>query len=649
MIIWGAALGSALFCLYPKTVFAQNALTQPYTDESSLPANDIFILDTIQTSAAEESTPPAARATFEHKRQIDTSTSTAASALSDLLEGESLLRVQDSGGRLQRQTLSMRGSAAQDILLTYHGITLNSLSWASADLSLIPAKLLSHAVITPSSGSEKNGSGAIGGLIELESAFPTNNIEISTSVGSLKDLALFGRKTFFLPSFAADIALFADTTAGDFEYMDAQNTRHMRTHNGAWRYGTQLHLLFDAQAASIDFLLYTALFSREIAGLAEFPEAYAHASETGALVLASAQADFIPFELGKSETDLSLTVNHRYTQDIYDNPRAFLGQRRFSTHYNENDTSIQLNANFHYATSFLTTIQLAYAYQRVDAQHLVMLSEQTTSHNRHILSLRAEESASFFDDTLSTFLGLRLDILPHDDFAFSPRLSIGYAPTYWFSLKASAAYATRLPAFDERYLRTESIRGNESLSKQTAFLADVILRFDIPNRFFVEISGFYHLHRDLIRFLPITAYMYEAQNLPLSQAHGLDLQTELTLWRHFHLSLGYTWNASFVREGHLPIPGIPTHKLTARARLLLEYSDLWLQATYSAHIAQNLSGQYARHNPFRLDAHAALMLYNHLRLTLDIHNITNDRESEDFRQYPLPGITAMAGLELTWD
>ena len=647
-LAWGAALSSSFFCSWPMLVMAQDATqsSEEFPSDADAPSA-MLVLDTIYTSAQDTSVAP--QTWIDKTRHIEIGEVAATGSLADIFQGESLLRVQDSGGRLQRQTISMRGSASQDVLLTYHGIPLNALSWASADLSLIPAKLLSHAYIKPSVGSERAGSGALGGIIELESEFSPHDLEVATAAGSLADFAIFGRKTFTLSDFVADIALFADRTSGYYDYYDAQGSHQERTHNGAWRYGGQTHFLWDVHDLSLDAFVYAALFEREVAGFSEFPSAFAQALDAGALVLASVQADHVPVHLGKSDVSWTLSASHRFSSDLYENPASYLGGRKTRDHYFENDTKVSFLAAFHYAQSFATTLELAYGYQRVDDEHLVMLTSVSSSHDRHIFSMRAEETASFLEDSLQVFAGMRIDYILQKEAAYSPRLVFHYKPWSWFSMHASVAYAMRFPAFDELYIHTESVRGDEDISKQTSWLSDLTLKFDIMQKASIEISGFYHLHEDLIRFLPVTAYLYQAKNLPSSVARGIDIQARWSPWEVLQLSLGYAWNDSFVREGHLPIPGIAEHRLTGRAEFMLSNFDLWLQASYSAHIAQKLSGQFARKNPFRLDAHASLMISNQFRVTLDFNNLTNDKRSEDFRQYPLPGIHVMAGLDIILD
>ena len=119
----GAAFGSSFFCFYPADVAAQDGITQGFAEQTGGAQTDEerLVLDTILTSVQVVNAEKP-----EKKRRLETGGEGAAASLADIFEGESMLRVLHSGGRLQRQTLSLRGSASQDVMLTYHGVALNT-------------------------------------------------------------------------------------------------------------------------------------------------------------------------------------------------------------------------------------------------------------------------------------------------------------------------------------------------------------------------------------------------------------------------------------------------------------------------------------------------------------------------------------------
>ena len=629
-----AASCGAFFCSLPAEVRAQDD-------------DDVLLLDTVMTED-DTHTPyrVSSSPTLVQTHTISTRSAGAASSLADVLRESAELRVSESGGRLQKQTISLHGSASQDVLVTYHGITLNALSHASADLSLIPARLLSAAHIHTNAGSQHYGSGALGGLIELESNLAPQSIEIAASLGTLSDYAIFGRAPIRSDHTLTEIALFADHTKGDFKYIDAQNVEHTRTHNGAWRIGGQFTSAWSTDAVLLEAFCFYSALSREIAGLAEFPDAYKNATDTAHIALASLSAFFAPTPLGQSDATFELSAKHHFSRDNYENPASFLGGRPVHAQYDENRTTLSAKAFFSYAQNYTTEIEFGYEHQRVDTNTLIFNNIVPAENTRHIISIRAEENMAWLDDQLRLFAGIRIDEIINSGPAFSPRIAFSYTPNSYFTLRASTSYANRFPAFDELYIKTESIQGDEDLKLQTSILNDISISFAYSPWFELSITGFYNIHWELIRFIPVTAYLYKAKNLPLSTARGVDITANSNLFDLIELSFGYTYNDSFVNKGSLPIPGIARHHTTARVRIHYGILNAWLQTSYSAKIAQKLSGQYAPKDPFRLDAHVAFTIFDKVTISLDVKNLTNDKSSEDFRQSPLPGTTAMLGIEV---
>ncbi len=631
-----AALCGAFFLLFSQTVCAQEQ------------DNDVLFVDPTLAEASVETN----NQTFSVSNDLVTEvilsakTTSAAASIADVLRTSSILHVADSGGRLQRQTVLMHGSASQDVLVMFHGVPINALSHASADLSLIPARLLENATVRTNAGSERDGSGGLGGVIELFPAHTLNNFELAASAGTLEDFAFFGQKPITTNKTSTEFTAFADRTAGKFDYIDAQDEQQTRYHNGAWRFGSLIEFAADVDDAEIEAFLFGAYLEREVAGLSEFPNAFKQAQESSLLTLLGVKTSFSPLEIGCSSTVFSIKANHRFARNAYENPVGFMGGKPVDSLYLENRTYVAGEASFAYAETHSTTLVLSYEAQSVATQNLVLENFVNDEHKRHIVSLRAEQNLSWFEDQLRVFAGFRFDEIVHSGQAYAPRVAVSYQPVSWFDVNASVSYANRFPSFDEQYIHTESIQGDKDLNMQRSVLNELALHFNFAPWFEMNLVGFYNIHWDLIRFIPVSAILFKAQNLPRSTARGVDLQIQSTLFEHVILSFGYAFNDSYIDEGKLPVPGIARHQITARAEAILWDFDLWLQTSYSAQRTLKFSGQYALHNPFRLDAHLGYTLFDMVKFTVDVQNLTNDRKSEDFRQYPLPGTTAMFGVEI---
>lgn len=88
------------------------------------------------------------------------------SSLNELLESSSPVYVKNYG-KGQLATLSIRGNGASQTQLFWNGFKMNSPTLGQSDLSLIPLFFISNATLNYSGASSTDGSGGIGGSIQL--------------------------------------------------------------------------------------------------------------------------------------------------------------------------------------------------------------------------------------------------------------------------------------------------------------------------------------------------------------------------------------------------------------------------------------------------------------------------------------------------
>jgi len=88
------------------------------------------------------------------------------------------------------QSVSMRGSNADAVLVLLDGVPLNDPITGEADLSTVPAQSLTRATVLPGALSARFGPRAAAGVILLESSFDSDPWEVSTWAGALGQLGL---------------------------------------------------------------------------------------------------------------------------------------------------------------------------------------------------------------------------------------------------------------------------------------------------------------------------------------------------------------------------------------------------------------------------------------------------------------------------
>ena len=559
---------------------------------------------------------------------------------SGMLSGMPSVHAATRGNRLQRASLTYRGASAQDVVVRYQGVPINALSDAGADLSLIPVQLVSRARIAGSGASAVHG--ADGALVDLYAAQGDTPLSASLTASSLGDFSLFGRGQAGSEAVGLDGAVFGDMSPGRFGYVDAQGTRRIREHNGASRVGGQLMGHADLPGARVDGFSLFSRIEREEAGFSEYPSRYRDASEQLWLSLSQVRARFAPVCAGQSDLAAGVAVSHRSFHDVYDNPTSLIGSVRTHSEYLENQTSVFSEMNFIAGSWSQTVLHAGYALEDVQAAHLVAGQMVDVSRTDHVLTLAVTEKMSFMQDRVEPYMGGRTDWKVGMDPQFSAFAGIRYAPHRDVGVFASVSMTGRYPSFDELYYRTEFLRGKAGLLPQRAVLCEAGMRYDLADVLSLSVAGFYNLYWDLIRFLPVTSYLYEASNLPFSFSRGAEISLDAMLWDHLVLSAAYGF--ADAHTGAQLLAGVPAHTLGASVGYRDDVFDVHLDVSYTSEVPRNVLGTSFVPDKFRLDISADMRLFGGLKLSMSIANLLDDRSSEDVLQRPLPGRHAFVGL-----
>ncbi len=145
--------------------------------------------------------------------------------LGELLQQVNGLEVEISAAA---KTVRLRGSQSNQVLILLDGVPLNDPLTGSCDLSTVPLAALQQIRIHKGGGATLHGSGALGGVIELETRRPKNSelqlhANLSAFSGSGLSASMAGQKRHLY----GQISLEHQYTLGDYAY------RYLRS--GAWQ------------------------------------------------------------------------------------------------------------------------------------------------------------------------------------------------------------------------------------------------------------------------------------------------------------------------------------------------------------------------------------------------------------------------------
>ena len=142
--------------------------------------------------------------------------------LADLLSKETPIYIKSSGpGGLS--TISIRGAGASHTQLYWNGISINSPTLGQLDLATLPVAFIDEAEIHLGASSVVDGSGGLGGAIQLNTSANYKN-KLNTTFR--KELGSFGiDKTLFSinagnKKFQSKTSLFRNSSFNDFKYID---------------------------------------------------------------------------------------------------------------------------------------------------------------------------------------------------------------------------------------------------------------------------------------------------------------------------------------------------------------------------------------------------------------------------------------------
>ncbi len=552
-------------------------------------------------------------------------------------------KVRNGGGALQTQTFSYRGAAAQDIGVNYRGARVNSLSDAVADFSFFAPELLGTAHVYGTGAA--SSSGAPSGLVELtgnNSALPAAG---RFSLSTLSDYSLFARGSHDFGGHRAALSAFGDWSKGEFRYTDAQGSSQIRRHNAAARVGGEIVYDGDFGDFKLSAFSFFSQIDRQEAGASEYPDAYRRALGGQFLSLGRVSAETLPAAMGKSYATFSASISQRISRKTYENPATLIGHRSIRTEHFENQTDAALKGEWDAGGISSTQVALRYGYQRVETLNASGMQSHAETRDRHIASVSAAETLRLMGDALIINASAGADRQIRTRWLGTGAASAVYKTPIGIELGVSAAYAQRLPSFDELYYRTEFIRGNPDLKPQKSIVNELTAAWRCAGTAEVKLSGFYNFHRDLIRYVPESPTLTRVKNYADAVARGIELSADWQFFGGAFVRFAYAWtNAQTASK--TPLPQVPSHRVSGELSYRKKPFGFSFSAQYESPAAQNMSATSWSSPRVDLNIEASIELVGGVSVGIAVYNLLDDRRRQDVLQRPLPGRHGAVSLRI---
>ena len=615
-------------------------------DAECAPDDGALVLDPVEVAAPKESGGDDFETTKTgtlRLQTVDFEEYSSTSGVDRILNRIRGVKARNSGGMLQAQTISLRGAAAQDVAVTYRGVSINSLSDAVADMAYFAPEILGKAHVYGTGSTSLPGGAA--GMIELMGSDSSAPIIARISGTTLADFGLFARGSLQPGDHRVSASFFGDRSPGEFRYVDAQGSPQYRQHNAAARTGGEL--VYDAFLDEIHIAAFSFLsrIDRQEAGVSEFPDAYRRAYNAQWLALNRLALDTMPIAMGQSYASFAIELAQRTSKKSYDNPTMAIGKRSLNTRHFENTTHIAAGGEWDWAGISTTKVDLQYDYQRVETLYKSGNQSLTQTHDRHIFSASVAESLNFLRDSLTINASGKVDRWGDAQWMASASASIRYQTPIHLTLGFSGAYAQRLPSFDELYYQTEFVRGNPELNPQKSAIHELSIAYDYGDWITLRLSGFYNLHRDLIRFVPETPTLMRARNFADSTARGVDFSVVWNIYSGLGIKLDYAWTDARTKNKRR-MPQVPEHSVSGEIFYDYEHFSFAFFAQYESAMAQNVSATDYGDDRVELSIEAALSLPFGATISLAVYNLLDVQTRQDVLQRPLPGRYGAVALRL---
>lgn len=533
---------------------------------------------------------------------------------------------------------TVRGSNARQVSVEYEGLRLTPPFGPGFDLGGLALGVDAVSVWRGAAATYR-GSGALAGALELHTVHPRRPgslLKASVLRGSHDTWAGELGATVATRDVSTRVGVGGRRSDGDFVFTDAQGAESRRVNNDHQRGAA-----FGATELRLDRTWLRAAVlhdqgERGTPGLSEFQQQFEQArldDAQTALVLGVGGRDIV--RSTSWSVDGAMRAGAQRRRYEYTNTAPFLGGEPIREDTRSNTVTTVGDVTAWGPTSVARTA--------VDLRYDDWRSDVDTARVSTGLGASWEQAVG---DVVLVGAG-RVEADSDGRAAVLPAVGAQWAPTEDWIARANVGRTFRAPNLDELYLELESVRGNPDLVSEIAWLADIGATFE-GELWGAGLTAFGRIVDEEILFLPVNAYLVEAQNISGTYAAGAEAEATVSA-RPFRGRVGYTYTFARFRETNTRVPLQPEH--AADAEISVEPVD-WLRVWTGGTLRGSITL-----DPFGNAKDGAHAFWNAgcsfgddpATLSFVARNLLDDNRAVDAVQQPMPGRTLWASLELRWD
>lgn len=597
--------------------------------------------------------------------------------LSDVLEEVPGVNMRRSAGFGRPAFASVRGGNSRQLSVSLNGMRVRAPAGIGFDIGSLSLAGLDSADVYRGPAAVVQGSGGLSGALDLRTRLPQGSGESLSATamgGSFGTYGLAANSTFSRPDYAMRLDANWQQSAGDFDFIDAQGTRHQRVNNDHWTLGLNGAGRVDLGAHALRPLLSYEMGEGGAPGPSEFQERYRDARlEQDRLIaqLGWERPALLAADWGA--VDARALAGYQRRGTAYENPDGFLGSSEVADA--STVESVVLNAESGIWLDFGNMIHVNLEGRRevYGATHRVDYAssreDSAIDATRNTFGAALSNELLLGGEALSLVAGLRAEYIGDESTPLGqvsggestttrswtplmPSFGALWRARRWLKVKGNIAQTFRAPDFDELYLDMAGVRGRSDLDPERALSWDGGLELGAEKSpVAAELVWFQSEIEESIYFVARTAYLFEAANLGSGHSRGIEATVRLRPHRRISVRGNYTWTDAWLdaMADGTPVPGQPAHQSAARAEAELggKGGVAWLSKLASARVFAQadwrsrvyLDSFANLYNPafWTLDLGASVAPRPGWEVAFNARNLTDQQRGADSLQRPLPG------------
>jgi iron complex outermembrane receptor protein len=538
------------------------------------------------------------------------------SALTSLLNFNSPIYFKENGLGMVASP-SFRGTTAQQTVVIWNGININSQLIGQTDFNTLTARGFNSITVNPGGGSTIYGTSAIGGSVHLSNLLSFEkqfSNRISLSYGSFATLGLEYQMNYATEQISTQITLSRNSSDNDYPYLNTNQVNE----NGAFynnNFGVNVGYKIDNQN-------YLKFYSN-------YFESERHFS--GTLVTTS-----------KNKYDDLNTRNLLEYSNFYKNTISKIRLAFLSESYKYFEDKDASTFSFGKAETAIVKYDFLYTFNSKIKLNLLLDYTKTkgfgsdiNSNSRSIFSnvalLKHQLSKKFNYE-----IGIRKEITTNYQSPILYSFGAKYEVLNWYQLKLNLSKNFRIPTFNDLYWNPG---GNLDLNPESANQIDFTQVFSFKNISF-SIAGFYNKISDMISWNPNESGLWQPSNITKVQTYGLEsnlnFDKKINAFHHIKANLNYGYTISENELTKKQLLYVPYHKLNGN--LAYSYKNLTFFTSYlfNGAVFTSLDNTYLLKEYTVVNSGLEYLFFKKYTLGFQVNNLFNENY-QAVLQRPFPG------------